>query len=62
MDFDAASALIAEYEAESRSLGEIDHLNTRRTELNSELRINKDKIHDFNVNPDPFSRLFFSLM
>lgn len=54
-DFTEYSGKIATLENEIKDLGDIDHLNGRRTELNDRMRANKTKIRNYQVSQPPFA-------
>ena len=47
--FDAASAQIAEFDAKMAELESPDHLNTRKGQIQGEMRTNKNKLSEYNV-------------
>lgn len=47
--FDAASAQIAQFDAQLGELESPEHLNTRKTQLQNEMRTNKNKLNEYNV-------------
>ena len=47
--FDAASAQIAEFDAKMGELESPDHLNTRKAQIQGEMRTNKNKLNEYNV-------------
>jgi hypothetical protein len=44
-----ASAQIAEFDAKMGELESPDHLNTRKTQIQGDMRINKNKLNEYNV-------------
>ncbi|KAG6377141.1 P-loop containing nucleoside triphosphate hydrolase protein [Boletus reticuloceps] len=50
--FQLASQEVERYEKEHSELGNIDHLNAQRTELQEKLRVNKNKLRDFRNDQD----------
>ncbi|KAL5533334.1 SMC6 [Sanghuangporus sanghuang] len=49
-DFAGYSEKIATLENEIKDLGDIDHLNSRKTELNDQMRANKTRIRSYQTN------------
>ena len=47
--FDAASAQIDEFDAKMGELESPEHLNTRKAQIQGEMRVNKNKLSEYNV-------------
>lgn len=47
--FNEASAQIAEFDAKMGELESPDHLNTRKTQIQGEMRTNKNRLNEYNV-------------